>query len=208
MIKTFSRLLALGMGVMFATSLAAVETWRHESTLLSLELTLYDDGTYRYRNLTGSCWLDWDDRGKWHDDGLGLLVLQSEREVDWPLFGVSSRVVPSVAGMRVTLVGSDGHGVPDAEVLIGDGTVSRRTDWHGDAEFSTEELLRTNGRPEWISFVSEAGAGFVGMTFENNVHKIQLQPSRYTYGRTTYFMRDGSSIKSLGGLRVAFDRCE
>lgn len=98
------------MVVMFAASVAAVETWRHESALLSLELALHDDGTYRYRNLTGSCWLDWDDRGKWQEDGAGLLVLQSEREVDWPQFGVSSSMVPSVAGMRVWM--TPPHSVP------------------------------------------------------------------------------------------------
>lgn len=197
------------LGGMLAAPAAAAYRWesRHHSLFIAATLVLDDDGTYRYTNQTGSCWLDWDDRGKWSESEDGLLVLTSETLASWPAENVSSVSDPSVAGVRVVLLDEAAQPIGGAQVLFGDGTVERATNGTGQVELSPADIARIDGRAEWIAFVSAVGSGFVRATPGANVHTIRLSSPRNQQPHRTHFMRSGQSLTQLGGLRVVLERC-
>lgn len=212
-VKISMRLFGVAAQLLLASiamvSAAAGERWesRDPSPLVDAVLILNDDRTYRYANQTGSCWLDWDDRGKWYVSDDGLLVLESETQIDWPVSTMQSERDPSVAGIRITLLDDAGKALGGAQILLGDGSVAGTTDAQGHIQLSPDDLARVVGRLEWISFVHADGAAFVRAPASTNSHQIRLSPRRREQARRTNLMLAAGTLKQLGGLRITFERC-
>jgi hypothetical protein len=179
------------------------ETGPAVNGLVDASLSICSDGSYTYLSQTGSCWVDWNDRGRWLEQEDGLLVLTSD----------DARRLSSVS---VTLLdGSDEHllikvvnehetPIQGVVIRLGDGSFEKRTDLYGNVRFEAGELQHVVGSSEWATYVAEEGSGFVQLrrgSWRFSFGSLADQPSR------TYFIRTGDGVRELGGLDLVFTRC-
>lgn len=148
----------------------------------------------------------WSDRGTWWEDGDGLVILESDNQIEARRLTVISANDRSVTGVRVAVNDADRKPVSGARIQLGDGLVHKFTDARGVAEFTPSEIAGVVGPAEWLVIVSDLGTDFTRIPHSQNIHEIRITPGT-PRPRRTYFARIGALLKDLNGLGITFDRC-
>jgi len=164
------------------------------------KLTLLPDGTYRYQNLSGSCWLAWDEEGTWQRSGRLITLTSKELEEFWPV-RIVSRKDPAVDGIAITLFGA-GH-VPDAGASLTYGIegIERRADADGRVVIPAADVTRMPPEARVISFQSGDSTATVLLPPDNVISIQPVRCPRRVVWQRTYFLVIDTGLLGLGGAR-------
>ena len=171
--------------------------------LIDATLLIRADGTYHYVNQTGSCWIDWDDRGRWHEQD-GLLVLRSENLRTWST-ATFSPDNGHKSGLQIRVIDHRGKPIQGALIRLGDGSVQESSNSSGGVEFDEADLARVVGSAEWVTYLAEDQSGFAQLRGGSWI--MTVVSGRDEQPTVTYVIRAGRDLKQLGGLDLTFSRC-
>jgi hypothetical protein len=166
-----------------------------EDPVFTVRLELHADGTYVQGNHGDSCWLWFEQHGRWREEN-GLIVLESDEATVFETANIESRGPSEDETLTIEVHRSSGRPWANADVSLGDGTIHACADDAGIARFSAADLARLRGRREWITVgddrdmfrvVGESGCSHYV------VRVARGRPSRQ------YFYRDGDALAEIGG---------
>lgn len=166
--------------------------------LIAPKLTLRPDGTYRYQNLTGSCWIDWDDEGTWRYAGNLLILTSEESEEFWPVI-VTSRNDESVLGVDVSIFEAGGAPIEGAVVSVGTPTSTYCSGYDGHVFIPLSDIAFSPRDARVITVVTNRNV-VTTTASRDNVIAIQYMPCPHdVQWRRSYFMTTESGLAEIGG---------